>query len=212
MAQQTLIENIDQYLMDGMPVYDSSKDKIGDVKMYSATAGYMLVEYGLMPRKNLYIPFRLISTIDPKEIFLTESKDKLVAKYIQPPKISTVSEERLTTGKHGSLVAQRRDVQLVESGYDDRTATINSVDTQRVGSSLAIGMAVYDAMQTRIGDLTQYDTTRNLMTVEKGLVRPRTLVVPFSAVDRVDKDNFSVYLTLPGDVVVKEHTMLFENA
>jgi hypothetical protein len=71
MAQQTLIENIDQYLMDGMPVYDSSKDKIGDVKMYSATAGYMMVEHGLMPRKNLYIPFRLIGSIDPKEIFLT---------------------------------------------------------------------------------------------------------------------------------------------
>jgi hypothetical protein len=136
----------------------------------------------------------------------------LLAKYTQPPKISTISEERLTTDKHGALVAQRRDVQLVESGYDAQTTTINSVDTKKVGGSLAVGMAVYDAMQTRIGDITQYDTTRNLMTVEKGLVNPRTLVVPFSAVDHVDKDNFSVYLTLPGDVVVKEHTMLFENA
>lgn len=64
----------------------------------------------------------------------------------------------------------------------------------------------------RLGHATQHDTTRNLMTLEQGISRPRVLVVPCSAVERVEPDTFTVYLNLPRDVVVKEHTMTFADA
>jgi hypothetical protein len=210
--QQTLVEHIDQYLADGMAVFDANGEKVGSVKMYSAAAGYLMVSHGAFERENLYIPFRLITTIDPQEIFLSASKDVLEAKYTQPPVISIRSEERLVTGPGGGLIAQQRDVQVVESGYDRIATTIHSVDATKIGERLAVGMAVYDADTVRLGDITQYDITRNLMTVEKGIIKPRTLIVPFSAVERVEPDTFTVYLNLPRDVVVKEHTMLFADA
>lgn len=210
--EQTLVEHIDHYLEDGMPVYDVNSDKVGTVKMYSATAGYLMVGSGAFGHENLYLPFRLITNIDPQEIFLAETKEVLTARYTQPPRITTHTEERLVTEADGTLAAKKRDVQLVTSGYDGLPTTTNLVDAKKIGHRLAIGMAVYDADAVRVGDVTQYDTVRHLMTVEKGLVKPRVLVVPFSAVERVEPDTFTVYLNLPRDVVVKEHTMLFTDA
>ena len=100
-TEQTLVENIDLNLADGMPVYDSNGDQVGDVKMYSTTAGYLMVGHGafnLANQQDLYIPFRLIRSIDPHDLFLTEPKETLFANYTQPPKISTLSEQRLVVG------------------------------------------------------------------------------------------------------------------
>jgi hypothetical protein len=212
MTEHTVVENIDLYLQDGMPVFDSNSDKVGDVKIYSAAAGYLMVGHGAFGHQDLYIPFRLITSIDPHDIFLSETKDVLTAQYTDPPRITTLAEERLVPGPGGAYIAQKRDVQMVESGYDRAPVAVNSVNATSVANRLAIGMAVYDVNTERLGDVMQYDTTRNLMTVEKGIFKPRMLIVPFSAIERVEPDTFTVYLTLPRDVIVKEHTMLFADA
>jgi PAS domain-containing protein len=132
MNQQTLVEDIDLNLADGMPVYGSNGDKVGDVKMYSTTAGYLMVGHGVFDQKDLYVPFRLIRSIDSHDLFLSESKETLVASYTQPPQISTLSEQRLVVGPGGALTSEQRDVQMVQSGYDGLPATTNSVDVQDV--------------------------------------------------------------------------------
>jgi sporulation protein YlmC with PRC-barrel domain len=210
--QQTLIETIDLNLADGMPVYDMNGEKVGDVKMYSTTAGYLMVGHGVFDQQDLYIPFRLIRSIDPHDLFLSESKETLVATYAQPPKISTVSEQRLVIGPTGALMSEQRDVQRVESGYDGLPATTNSVDVQDVADRLAVGMAVYDVEGERLGDVSQYDVPRRLLVVEKGIFHPRVLFVPFSAIETVNREDLTIYLNLPRDVVVKEHAMLPANA
>src|SRR5215468_12650232 len=104
-TQQALVENIDLNLADGMPVYDSNGDKVGDVKMYSTTAGYLMVGHGvfnLANQQDLYIPFRLIRSIDPHDLFLSETKETLSANYTQPPAISTLSEQRMVVGPTGA--------------------------------------------------------------------------------------------------------------
>jgi ribosomal 30S subunit maturation factor RimM len=68
MNQQTVVERIDLYLSDDMPVYDSNSEEIGHVKMFSTVAGYLIVGHGPFEKDNLYIPFRLIQSIDPREI------------------------------------------------------------------------------------------------------------------------------------------------
>ena len=211
-TQQTLVENIDLNLADGMPVYDSNGDRVGDVKMYSTTAGYLMVGHGAFNQQDLYIPFRLIRSIDPHDLFLSEPKDTLIATYTQPPTISTVSEQRLVIGPTGALMSEQRDVQRVESGYDGLPATTNSVDVQDVADRLAVGMAVYDVEGERLGDISQYDVPRRLLVVEKGIFHPRVLFVPFSAIQSVNREDLIIYLNLPRDVVVKEHAMLPANA
>jgi sporulation protein YlmC with PRC-barrel domain len=212
MNQQTLVEDIDLTLADGMPVYDLNGDKVGDVTMYSTTAGYLMVGHGAFDQQDLYVPFRLIRSIDPNDLFLSAPKETLIATYTQPPTISTVSEERLVMGPTGALTAQKRDVQMVQSGYDGLAATTNSVDVQDVTDRLAVGMAVYDVNGERLGDVSQYDIPRRLLVVEKGIFHPRVLFVPFSAIQSVNREDLTVSLNLPRDSIVKEHAMLPANA
>jgi len=205
--QQIVVENIDQFLQDGMPVFDASGERVGDVKMYSAAAGYLMVGTGAFDQRNLYIPFRLIRSIDPHDIYLTAAKDAL-ARYTQPPAIKTAVETRLVPGPHGTMTQQTREVQMVQSGYDGLPAALDSVDVRSVADRLAVGMAVNDVEGNRLGDITQYDTPRSLIVVEKGIFKPRVLFVPFSAISGIDRDTLSVYLSLPRDVVLKQHAML----
>jgi ribosomal 30S subunit maturation factor RimM len=206
--KQTVVENIDQYLSDGMSVFDANGDRVGTVKMFSTAAGYLIAGQGPLTRKDLYIPFRLIRSIDPHDIFVSETRDALASRYAQPPAITTAVEHRLVPGPAGSIMPHTFQVQVVESGYDGAPAALSSVDVLSVANSLAIGMAVYDVEGVRLGDLTQYDNARSLLVVEQGIFNPRVLFVPFSAIQTVDPDAFTVYLSLPRDVMVKEHAML----
>ena len=209
--RQMVVENIDQYLADGRPVFDKSGKKVGEVKMYSTAAGYLVVGSGDFGRKDLYIPFRLIRNIDPHDVFLSEDKDTLESQYTQPPQISTVTETRMVPGPNGAMTPQTRQVQMVQSGYDSQPAAINTVDAEKVAKQLALGMAVYDVNGERLGDITQYDILRSLMVVEQGAFNPRVLFVPFSAIKDVDRDKLSVYLSLPKDTLLKQHAMLPSN-
>ena len=208
MNQQTVVERIDLYLTDDMPVYDSNSEEIGHVKMFSTVAGYLIVGHGPFEKDNLYIPFRLIQSIDPRELFLSEPKQTVVAGYTTPPQISTFTEQRLVRTAEGGLKSESRQVQMVQSGYDGLPARINSVDIADIAHRLAVGMAVYDASGARLGDVSQCDTARSLVSVESGIFRPQVLFVPFSAIQSVDGEAFTVHLSLPRDVLVKEHSML----
>jgi ribosomal 30S subunit maturation factor RimM len=207
-APQTVVENIDAYLMDGMPVYDLNGDKVGDVKMFSTAAGYLMVGRGSFEEQDLYVPFRLIRSIDPHDIFVSETNDNLKAHFTNPPKINTIVENRLVTGPAGTMTSQPYEVQTIASGYDGKQAELGSVNLDQISDRLAVGMAVYDVDGVRVGDITQYDTSRSLMVVEKGIFKPRALLVPFSAIQDIDLGTFAVSLSLPRDVLVKEHAML----
>ena len=166
MNQQTVVERIDLYLTDDMPVYDSNSEEIGHVKMFSTVAGYLIVGHGPFEKDNLYIPFRLIQSIDPRELFLSEPKQTVIAGYTTPPQISTFTEQRLVRTAEGGVKSESRQVQMVRSGYDGLPARINSVDIADSAQRLAVGMAVYDASGARLGDVSQYDTARSLFSVE----------------------------------------------
>jgi ribosomal 30S subunit maturation factor RimM len=208
---QTVVENIDSYLVDGMSVYDVNSEKVGDVKMYSTAAGYLMVSTGAFEQEDLYIPFRLIRSIDPLDIFVSATKTTLEAQYTQPPQTHTVVETRLVSGPQGSMTSRTREVQVLQSGYDNALIELNAVDVGSVADRLAVGMVVYDATRKRLGDITQYDTTRSLMVVEKGLLKPRAVFVPFSAIKTIDLGTSCVYLSLAEDTLLKEHAILPTN-
>jgi hypothetical protein len=210
--KQSLVEDIDRYLADGMPVYDLNGEQVGDVKMYSLAAGYLQVGTGPMKERDLYMPFRLIRNIDPHDIFVSECKDVLVARYTEVPKISTVVERRPASGAPGAVTPQTREVQLVHSGYDNRPVALDSVGLGSIADRLAVGMVVYDARGERLGDITQYDIGRDLMVVEKGIFRPKALLVPLSAIQEIHPGMFTVYLSLARTALVQEHAVLRTDA
>jgi ribosomal 30S subunit maturation factor RimM len=208
---QTMVEDIDTWLVDGMSVCDVHNKKVGNVKMYSTAAGYLMVDTSTLEEKSLYIPFRLISSIDPEVIVVSASKAILEEEYTQPPQTHTVVETRLVPGPRGSMTSQTREVVVLQSGYDNAQIKLNPVDVGSVANRLAVGMVVYDATGKRLGDITQYDTARGLMVVEKGLLKPRALFVPFSTIRTIDPNTSCVYLSLAEDTLLKEHSLLPTN-
>lgn len=99
---QTVVEDIDQYLQVGMSVFDSYGDGVGTVTTYSSDDGYLTVNPGTTGGQSLYVPFRLIRNIDPREVYLTVSSDTLAAQYTRPPTGSTGSTGTSSTGSSGA--------------------------------------------------------------------------------------------------------------
>jgi hypothetical protein len=205
--RQSLIENLDLYLVDNMPVVDADGYNVGPIKRFSIAAGYLMVGHGAFDQADLYIPFRLIRGISPDEVFISEPRGVLASRFTQPPAIRTRTEERLVPGPNGTPTAQAQDVQSVESGYDGQPVTLNRVDVADVAAHLAVGMVVYDIAGSRVGEITHYDVPRRLLVVERGLLKPKALYVPFSAIRAVNMDDLTVFLTLPRDILVKENAM-----
>jgi hypothetical protein len=114
----------------------------------------------------------------------------------------------MIAGPDGSTSPQTREVQTIQSGYDGGSVELSAVDTGNMANQLAIGMVVYDSTGKRLGDITQYDTARGLMVVEKGIFNPRDLVVPLSAIKEIHPGVFTVYLSMSEDSLLQQHAML----
>ncbi len=206
--RRMVIESIDQYLHDGMSVLDETGKKVGDVRMHSSAVGYLMVNAEALRDKNLYIPFRLIRTIDQREISLSAPQESLIEQYTQPPQMHTVVETQLVPGPRGSMIPQTRQVQMLESGYDAMPAELNSASVDYVASRLAVGMAVYDVDGVHLGNIAQYDIENGLLVIAKGIFKTTAVVIPFSDIASFSEDNLSVYLSLAKDTILKEHQML----
>ena len=205
--QHVGVEEIDRYLADGQSVVDVNGEDLGGVKMYSTAAGYLMVTGGVFGEKSLYIPFRLIGGIDPGNVYLAETRKKLEADYRQPPQSRLIMETRLAPGPGGNMRPKTRQVQVLESSTAGLPVELNSANVTTLADKLAVGMAVYDVDGARLGDITQYDVTRGLLVVERGIFKPKVVLVPFSDIDSISLDNLSVYLSMPKDAVVKEHNV-----
>lgn len=207
-VSRDVLQGIDEFLEDGLLVFDVNGERIGGVKMYSTSAGYLFVGSGALGQKDLYIPFRLIHRIDQQGIALSEPKDTLTAWYTEPPATHTIVEQRFELGPHRDMMPQVYEEQVVQSGYDGSLTAVGSIELGSITERLSVGLAVYDVDGVRLGDITQYDADRGLLMVEKGIFKPTVLIVPVSSISRIDRDALSVYLSLPKADFLKEQTRL----
>ena len=203
--QRVGVEEIDRYLADGQSVVDVNGEDLGEVKMYSTAAGYLMVTGGAFGEKHLYLPFRVIGGINTGSVYLSETRKKLESEYTQPPQTRLIMETRLVAGPGGNMRPETRQVQVLESSTEGLPVEMNSANVVTLADKLAVGMAVYDVDGARLGDITQYDITRALLVVERGIFKPKVLLIPFSDIDSISLDNLSVYLSMPKDAVVKDH-------
>ena len=207
-VSRDVLQGIDEFLEDGLLVFDVNGERIGGVKMYSTSAGYLFVGSGALGQKDLYIPFRLIHRIDQQGIALSEPKDTLTARYTEPPATHTIVEQQFEPGPHRDMMPQVYEEQVVQSGYDVSLTAVSSIELGSITERLSVGLAVYDVDGVRLGDITQYDADRGLLMVEKGIFKPTVLIVPVSSISRIDRDALSVYLSLPKADFLKEQTRL----
>lgn len=211
-ASRKVLHDIDEFLEDGLIVFDVNGERVGGVKAHWIAAGYLLVGSGAFDHRDLYIPFRLIRSIDPQGIVLSEPKDVLVVNYVKPPAIHTIVEHRFVPGPRHDTLPQTYEVRVVQSGYDGGQTVVDSIELSSITERLSVGLAVYDANGLRLGDITQYDVSCGLLTVEKGIFNPRIVLVPFSAIKTIDCDALSVSLTLTRAALLQDQATLRSNS
>src|SRR5215469_9203082 len=70
-------------------VFDNTSTKVGVVDAVDRATGWVTIAAGALGTHELYVPFRLITYIDPHEPFLGASKDELNKHYSSPPQRTT---------------------------------------------------------------------------------------------------------------------------
>lgn len=199
--KQVIVENIDTLMQVHTPVYDTYGQKVGEVKRFDLTAGYMVVEEGRLARRELYIPFHLMQSITPHEIYLNVSKDALTDAYLLPPAARTRVEEQIDPETGRSEVVLTHELR---SGYDGRPVQIAPVPLDDLTRTPSVGMTVLDADDAYVGEVIRIDTTRGLLTVRGSLGDEAVRTVPFSMVAHVNADLGVVTLLVPSVAIPPE--------
>jgi hypothetical protein len=196
MERQRKLRRLTHEIENGLPVFDLNGQYMGDVKEYSAVAGYLRVGAGALGQRDLYLPFRLVADIRAQEIHLLEPRDTLAAQHSSPPALLTAVENRAALEGTTSQRAGAREVQWLQNGYDGSLTEISAIELRSIAERLSVGLTVYDVDGVRLGEISEFDANRWLVVVESGLFTPTYHVVPFSAIGSVNRDSQSVHLTV----------------
>ena len=75
----------------GTDVYDANGEKVGTVRQYNPQASYMVLEKGMLFKKDLYIPVSAIERTTTDGVRLSLFKDDLKADRFTAPPTSDAS-------------------------------------------------------------------------------------------------------------------------
>jgi hypothetical protein len=178
-------ENIKNTIAPDLTVYDHEGTKVGFVDEVDRETGWFMVSTSEFSDKDLYIPFTLITNIDPHDLFLSQSRDELRANYTNPPAHSTLVED--TDGTTTAVTSE-------PSGYDGRPIMVEQAKIDDLKKHIASGAHVYTSDSADLGTIKEYDAVTGMMMVEKGVFSKHDLLVPVTIVDAVDHDSHEVYL------------------
>ena len=191
---QVVVEDIDTLIHVRQTVYDTYSQKIGEVKQFDLTAGYMQVHRQELEPEMFYIPFHLIASIDPRHIYLKVSEYALIAEYtLLPASQAVLTEWRdWRTGRTETSVGHR-----MHSGYSGEQVVAFEQTYRMLGGQLKAGMQIRDIEGTNLGIVHQFDSRRGWILAVKSGLAVDVLVVPFSVIARVDTANSTVNLLVP---------------
>jgi hypothetical protein len=185
--------NILDYLDNGLDVFDVDGDKIGTVADYNGDTGYMMVRCTQFTDVLLYvhIPFSIITHADPREVFVSKTRDEVHQLYRARPPRTVMVEERTDpdTGQDESWA-----VTTEPSGYDGSPVVVVEAKVDKLAHHIDPGFHVYTAEMEDIGRIKQYDRAAGRMVVEKGAVSKHDIVIPTSLVSSVNRNGRAVTL------------------
>jgi hypothetical protein len=182
-----LSENVRDWLRLDQRVFDRENAAVGTVDAFDHGTGWMMVGTNRLDERAIYIPFRLIATIDPRELYLSATRAELERDYRQPPARSTTVREE----------ANRTIATTVEpSGYDGEPLIVKRTRLDLVADRIAEGDRVLTADGTGLGVVKSYDPTSGVIHVERGSLIRHTLHLPIRIVDHVERATGEVYLVI----------------
>ncbi len=198
MTQEAVSDHVNHLIAHGQRVYDCDGNKIGSVALHDIQMGWMTVDKGPFVHHTLYIPFSAISTIDKRELTLSQSKDDLLAAYSSPP-------ARTATMIEGPEIAGKRalghvTVTTVPSGYTGEPVQVDRSNLDEIKRQIAVGMRVFDVHGDKVGVLDAYNAAHDYLELSRSQFLPLDLFVPLALVDGVDLVACDVHLA-----VTKEH-------
>lgn len=191
---QVVVEDIGTLMHVRQPVYDTYRQKIGAVKQFDLTAGYMQVHRRELEPEMFYVPFHLIASIDPRHIYLKVSEYALIAEYTLLPTSQAVLTQwkDWRTGRAETAVGHR-----MQSGYSGEDVVAFEQTYGMLGGQLKAGMRICDIEGTNLGTVHQFDSRQGWILAVKSGLGADVLVVPFSAVAGVDTTVSTVNLLVP---------------
>ncbi len=201
-------EHIRQLIAYGQRVYDRDGTKLGTVEIYDSQTGWMTVEKGTFVHRTLYIPYKLIATIDKREIGLSVTKDDLLAAYTNPPARTTMvkAAEDASSGS-----AEHIAVTNVPSGYTGAPLQVDCTNVDEIKRQIDVGMRVFDVFGERVGTIDTYNIDREYIEVRKNPFIPHDLYVPMALVDGVDLVTRDVHLAVTKDHLKRVHVTMGQN-
>lgn len=187
--EDTIALDIRQTMFFGLNVFDRDGKKVGQVDTYDLEAGYMMVRTNPFADAELVIPFSAITNVDPRELFVAETKEEAHSKYINPPPRAVESYP-----DEGG-----RTVISIPSGYDGTPIVVGGADTALLAGHIAPGYEVYTSDDWLVGRVSKYDypDVSSLVVAEQS--RRRDITIPLALVEMVDPVKSAVLLAVSGD-------------
>src|SRR5262245_24479036 len=185
---KTVIEDVGQAVKVGLNVFDRDGAQVGYVDQVDKQHGWMLVRSGDFDQKRLWIPYRLVKSVDEREIFVNMLRGGIEAEFAKPPARSTVVAE--VEGKKTATTTEL-------SGYDSKPAIVSEVDVDRLKQRLAVDQRVWTSDDSEVGRIKDFDASGRYMVVETGaLSRRHQVLVPIALVADVEREAAEVTLAV----------------
>ena len=184
---------IRQYMDYGLQVYDLQGKKVGTVDQYDSSSGYMTVLPNAFSRDMLYVPFNAITHIDPREAFVSKTRDDLRRENSSPPRRHTVVEVRVDpdTGEDDSVAITSQ-----PNGYDGSSVVVDEAAIGELAHHIAPGFHVYTSELKVIGTVKEFDRETGQILIDTGLLAKHDFSIPLAVVDLVDRENRTLGLAV----------------
>jgi len=177
---KTISEDVGRAVKVGLTVFDDDGSTIGYVDETDKTHGWMVVRTGALDQKKLWVPYRLVRSVDDREIFLTMLKGAVEAEFKSPPARNTSVAE-----KEGRTVA----ITTEPSGFDREPVVTSEIDLGQIKNRLAVGQQVWTSDDVAVGRIKDFDSQGRYIVLEAGhLSIKHDLLVPIALVADVDRE------------------------
>ena len=204
----TITLTIHEYMDYGLSVFDVNSTKVGTVDEYDRTTGYMKVRPHPLSDRRLHIPFNAITHIDPREVFVSSTREEAHRLFRDPPPRSTLVEERLDpiTGEDDSEALTTE-----PSGYDGVPAVVDDVAVGKLAHHIAPGFRVLSSEGEDLGTVAHYDRTIGQMLIRSGRGSRSAFAVPIAFLDFVDREDRAIYLSVSAADLARHPTVELDN-
>jgi hypothetical protein len=184
---RTITEDLSEGVKPGLSVFDMDASRIGYVDAADPDRGWLRVNTDPLDQKPLWIPYRLVTNVDKRELFVSVTKEDLRKEYSQPPARSTA-----VTTRGGRTIATTTE----PSGYDGSAVEVAIVDVDDVKERIFCGYHIRTSDRRELGITKHYDPMIGFLQVRRGLLPGRDLLLPVTLVAEVDKDAGNVTLVV----------------